>query len=508
MSESQYDYKEEIRRLMDTLSSERKEEEAAAPSRAEPSERKRVTRQSAPPAATSLSDLPLVLGDVSYEETAAQPSDRADDEIKLIIPTGDMTGGSHGGTRAAGERPSADANILFEHLFHAQTVDNETSRASKRQAGFFERQRIRQGDSGTKILGKALFWFASAVLVVAACFGVYVLGIQPLFAAQKDQQLANAYDSQQEGTVTEQDGRYPSGMLASFRGLYDINPHVFGYIQYYDTADSFLKINSPIVCGGDNDTYLNKGFDGKLNVDGALFADERCADGKSKLTVIYGKNAANGRMFAGLNTLVGSVNNARAASRFTYSTLYEKAEYRVFALVLTDKSASEKYYFDCTRTDFSTDGEFDTYIKDALARSIFDYGVSVTTSDDVVVLVTDASHSVAKIGNARIAVYARRVRDGESNPLIVKNDDVIMPLAWYRAQGRTPHEYYTATTTALTRGTTATTTTATAPTESTAAPTTTPSSDGAPSETTTTTTTTTTKTIPTAVGDDGVVEMG
>ena len=491
MPESKNDYEKNVRDLISILSSEESEKKADHPSHHHGSGRARL---SSSPVATPLSDMPLVLGREPSQTTPTSQeaelsdktnvtrTDRMVDRVDIIIPTADMLSRSTGGQRMEGDRTAVDDESFVEYYVHTQRVLRESRRAAKKSSKFFERQKIRQGDTIPKMLRKLLFWIALMVSALALCFGVYIFGIRPLVAVWQDQRFAAMYDAQEEGTVGEKESAYPQGMLAAFRDLYGVNKQVFGYIQYQDTDGSFLNINYPIVFSGDNTTYLNKGFDGEVSLDGALYVDERCGQGTSPLTIIYGKNPTNGRMFASLNTLVGSVNNARAASRFTYSTLYEKAEYRVFAVVLTDESSTGTEHFDCCRTDFASDTEFDAYMQAVMQRSIFDYGVSVSAADDVVVLVTDASHSVAKINNARVAVFARRVYENESEPLIIKNDEVIMPLAWYRAQGLTPHSYYSQA--AVTQPSSSTTT---VPTNSTTAPSADDTSSQSDANTTTTT---------------------
>lgn len=531
MTASQHDYEEDIRQLMEELTTD----ENATGDETMPSvnERKAAVRQSGAPAATSLSDLPLILSDVPYEPLGIDPANKGSEyEVELIMSPDD----------SASEARQDDFNTDFNQddfneaafirqYVHTQIEDNEAGGYDDaRRASFFGRQIIRRGDSASAVLSKTLFWTVVAAFAAALLYGLYVLGVQPHIAARQEQQLVGAYDSEADGTVAEHESNYPKGMLASFRGLYDINPQVRGYIQYHAAAEEdFLQINYPVVFADDNVTYRNKNFYGDASSEGALYIDERCGDEDAPLTIIHGKNAANGKMFAGLNSLVGSVYSARAASRFTYNTLFERGEYEVFAVVLTDKAATDAGRFDCNRADFSSDEELDAYLDAVLARSLFDYGVSVSSSDDILVLVTGASASVAKINSGRIAVYARRIEGGSAtNSLIVKNEDVIMPFAWYTAQGLKPHPYYSllsstdtpdADTTAPTKttpdGGATSTTASTTPDGSSASNTTeTPDATQAPNSTTSPDTTPSSNTTaperpttPVGGGEDGVVEM-
>ena len=493
MTESRHDYEEDIRRLMEDLTDNENGESAK-----ESHERKGAARLSTDPIAISLGELPLILGQVSYEATDLPQHDKIEEDFTLVLPTDEEPSEKH--------EEDFNEDAFIQQYINAQRADNEAGGyEDARRASFFGRQLFRRGDSLGAVLRKLLFWASAVLIAVLLVVAAYDMGIRPMIAARQEQHLADTYDPEAEGTVGEQEDRYPKGMLASFRGLYDINPQVVGYVQYHAQAqEDFLQIDYPVVYAGDNTTYLNTNFYGDASADGTLFLDERCNDDTASLTIVYGKNAANGRMFAGLNSLVGSVYDARAAATLTYSTLYEKSEYRVFAVVLTDESAMGPAFFNSCRTSFGSEEEFNEHIKAVQARSLFDYGVNVSATDDVLALVTDASASVAKINNARIAVYARRVRDGDSASLIVKNDDVIMPLAWYTAQDIRTHGYYTAssTTTAPTTATTA------APTAGTTVPSRDDRNETTTTTASTTTTTTTQATQAPGAGDDGVIEMG
>jgi hypothetical protein len=156
---------------------------------------------------------------------------------------------------------------------------------------------------------------------------------------------------------------------------------------------------------------------------------------------------ASGQMLAGLNHFIGNVNNARVASTLTMNTLYQNAQYKVFAVIVTDESAAKEQYFDVRRTTFADDADYLRYIDELRARSLFDYPVDVQVGDELLLLSTDTTRSSAKVENGRVTVVARKVCSNEVPSMdtmaIVKNEDVIMPYAWYTAQKKAPHAFYT-----------------------------------------------------------------
>jgi hypothetical protein len=88
------------------------------------------------------------------------------------------------------------------------------------------------------------------------------------------------------------------------------------------------------------------------------------------------------------------------------------------------------------------------FVANIRARSVYDFNsVDINPDDQLLVLSTCTATSNAKFKDGRCVVVARRVRNGETVAVrpsdIVKNEDVIMPYAWYVNQKKTPHRYYT-----------------------------------------------------------------
>ncbi|MBP3381852.1 MAG: class B sortase, partial [Clostridia bacterium] len=274
---------------------------------------------------------------------------------------------------------------------------------------------------------------------------------------------------------------------------------------------------------GDNDTYLHRGFDGKYSRSGTLFFEQSniIKEGVSnKVTIIYGHNMASGTMFAPLNKVIGNVYRARSAATFNLDTLYDSGQYKVFAVVISDEGADAAHRFGYLRTAFADDDDFMSYVDELRARSLFDYPVDVQPNDELVILSTCTNKSQVKVADGRCAIIARRVRDGENTTTdtakIVKNDDVIMPYAWYTAQDLTPHAFYTQddfvvpetdnSTTTATTGDTGTTDTDTTTTQTTTANTTENGTTDSATTTTQTTVGTTTETVATTQTTTDVTE--
>lgn len=304
-------------------------------------------------------------------------------------------------------------------------------------------------DSAGERFRKWLCILCAVVFMLSLGFLTYYTVIEPQRIHKTNETLLSLYTDQNNNEANS--NAYPVGMQASFRKLYDINADVAGWLSYFSSdADTFLNINLPIVHCDNNDTYLSRAFDGSPLRSGTLFFEAKntiAANQDNKVHIVYGHNMANGTMFAGLNKLVDNVYRARAASSITLNTLYNTHQYQVFAVLVCDESAPDNQYFGYLRTEFQDDGDFINYVAQLRARSLYDYPVDVNADDHLLILSTCSNKSQVKIGNGRLVVVARRVRDGESHlqntAKIVKNEDVIMPYAWYTAQNATPHRYYT-----------------------------------------------------------------
>ncbi len=310
------------------------------------------------------------------------------------------------------------------------------------------------GDQMFDIVRKTVMIIGIIAFITAGVAFVTISFVEPIQYEQKMESLRHQYDPDGtlELTEDEQNYKYPEGMDPSFKKLYYQNSDVRGWITYNTTDKSTFNIDYPIVQSADNDYYLFHDFNGTYNKNGVLFFDYRnqlsSPNATNRNTIIYGHNMASGQMFAGLNKLLWGVDTARLAPTFTMNTIYEKAEYKVFAVMLVNNTSTEGIPFGYLRTEFNDNVDFASFLSEILARSLYIYGdVDVRPDDEIVTLSTCTDNDLAHFTDGRTVVVARKVREGE-NPAtdvsqISYNADVIMPYAWYENQKQQPHPYYT-----------------------------------------------------------------
>lgn len=238
----------------------------------------------------------------------------------------------------------------------------------------------------------------------------------------------------------------PEGMLSDFYNLYSQNRDVLGWLSIDNTQVAYPVMQRP----GDADYYETHASDGTKSDAGALYFDEEAAfftaQSENRSLVIYGSNPRDGRM---LSDLLGYMDAAFVKEHRTIhmNTLYERADWDVFGVMVVDDNPKSSDYFDYTVSRFEGDA-FQTFITNIRKRSLFNIDVEVTTEDQLLLISTDASRE-AGFDGARLVVAARKVSgnltaatesaaggevtgkaaDGEDTS-VVRNTQALLPERW------------------------------------------------------------------------------
>ncbi len=284
--------------------------------------------------------------------------------------------------------------------------------------------------------------------------------------------------------------KFPEGITAKYAELYAKNQEMVGWIKINNT-----EVDFPVVQTTDNDKYLEYNFYKYKSTYGCPFVDYRnnVLDGIENFdtnTTIYGHHIRNGAMFAKLD-VYKKLSGYKASPVIEFDTLTGSYKWKVVSVFITNVYAKDDngYVFNYTST-LGTQAEYDDFVYQIKARSMYDIDVDIQPGDKFLTLST-CSYD---FDGARLVIVGRLVREGEDAGVDVSkvtvNNDARYPQAWYDANGKTnPHI-------GATKPTTTTTTTTTKKPTTTTATTTTQSGDEDESTTTTTTkkkTTTTTK---------------
>ena len=145
-------------------------------------------------------------------------------------------------------------------------------------------------------------------------------------------------------------------------------------------------IDYPVVLTNDVDYYLDHTFTGEESIIGCLFSLGRTDyAAPSDNIAIYGHHMRRSRS----TTMFQPLHNYKKASfrsehaTIHLDTLHGSRSYTVFAVI--NKRESD---WDASAADFSSQEEYQTFLDRALEWSLYDTGVSVTTDDHILTLIT------------------------------------------------------------------------------------------------------------------------
>ena len=163
-----------------------------------------------------------------------------------------------------------------------------------------------------------------------------------------------------------------------FDSLREINRDVIGYLIVTNT-----KINYPVVKGKDNTFYIDHSLDKSLNNEGWIFANvNNTFDGYDINIAIFGNENIFGSMFSSLKDTLTSKWQSNSNHQIILVTEDEISNYEVFS---TYKMPKEDYYI---KNTFPNNDEYQEFLNLLKERSNHDYGVEVTTEDQILTLAT------------------------------------------------------------------------------------------------------------------------
>lgn len=298
-----------------------------------------------------------------------------------------------------------------------------------------------KGDKFGEMLRKTILNIA--VLTMLVCGGILlnIYLVSPYLndrEAQKTIQLKTE-DNLFSGWATAKDKYpgidFPTGMQLKFAELFVTNKDFSGWLSIPGTG-----IDLPVVQGKDNDEYLKKSFYGEKSKYGCCFLDS--SNGIAKLdrnTVIYGHNMQSDNMMLGPLESYKKIDTFKSAPLISFSTLYTDTKWKIYAVFISNgaESGDNGYLFNYIFRNLSSDDAFSAYIRQVDQRKLYTTGVDILPGDKILTVST----CVYDFKDARLAVVARMVREGESEDVdlskVVLKKSPRYPQAWYTAKGQT-----------------------------------------------------------------------
>ena len=233
------------------------------------------------------------------------------------------------------------------------------------------------------------------IVYVILLFILIYSGIK-IFKWYKDKTNNNEIAEQIKDTVIVKDeNKDKEEYTIDFNKLKEQNNETVAWIKVNNT-----NIEYPVVKADNNNFYLNHSFDKSKNSAGWIFADYRNKfDGIDKNIVIYGHNMRDDSMFGSLKNILNSdwYDNEENTS-ITLYTENEKNIYKVFSIY---KIESEDYYI---KTEFENSNEFEQFEKTIKKRSIKEFNIDISKSDNILTLSTCANNN-----KYRVVLHAKKI---------------------------------------------------------------------------------------------------
>ena len=190
-------------------------------------------------------------------------------------------------------------------------------------------------------------------------------------------------------------------ILPEYETLYNKNKKLIGGLKIDDT-----NIDYPVMQTTDNTYYLDHNYNQEYDKNGSIFLDYNCSVyPRSTNMIVYGHHMKSGNMFGNLQKYAKE-SYGKKHSIITFDTIYEKAQYQVMYVfrsqVYNEDDIVFKYY---QFIEANSETEFNSYMQEMSALSLYDTGVTAEFGDSLLTLSTcDSSQT-----DGRFVVVAKRI---------------------------------------------------------------------------------------------------
>jgi sortase B len=285
-----------------------------------------------------------------------------------------------------------------------------------------------RGDTALEVIRKLIFVAALVCLIVFGGGSGVDLAID---ARNNDLQNDAAHEIGENGGIIYVPGQNPvyddikeeiPTIEDKFINVYATNPDTVGYVK---VPKDDTRFNEYLVFQTtNNDFYLKHDANKKYSKFGSIFMDYRC-DLTSKYptnTVLYGHAFISGNYFSKIRKYWEGTSLAfyKTHPTIKFDTIYEEGTWKVFAAVVfnTKTSLGEVYNYNGINM-FYTREQFESFITDIMDRSKILTDVDLRYGDKILTL-SSCFYPYGESLDTRIAVFARKVRPGESAEVNVK----------------------------------------------------------------------------------------
>ena len=229
-------------------------------------------------------------------------------------------------------------------------------------------------------------------------------------------------------TETANPSGYPAEYQIQFEQEWKVNQDFKGYLTLEGTA-----LSTNVVQGTDNTFYRDHGFDGGTESRIAFLDYRASIESPSNQLLIYLPHANNHRKYGELVNFK-NLEYYQEHPVISFNSLYSNAKYKIFAVALFPSGYDGIPFQSCMET--SSKDQLVTLVQKAMEHSILQTSVDVRDTDKLLTVMSEDLSLMDENGKyARIVVFARKIREGESEAVNVQkaaiNPNAKMPETWY-----------------------------------------------------------------------------
>lgn len=340
-------------------------------------------------------------------------------------------------TAAAAAASDAFAQAYQQHKQEVQAANEEVITVSDRSAEDNAKKKFNTILVVLIILTASIFTASCATLFM----GLIPEKSAPVYSDDNDvipeENIFSATLSTPFAITNPEFTEYPAGIQEKYKALYMQNQDFVGWLTVPGTS-----IDTPVYQASNNDYYLKHDNYDTYTKYGIPFLDMYCGvETLSRNSTIYGHNFDNGLIFDHLHKYQ-DIEFFKENPIIEFNTLYKDYKWKIIAAFHTNGSSDgdNGYLFYYIAANMGN-RNFMEFYDELQQRSYIHTGVDVNETDKILTLSTCTYFfdRNGKLENARFAVVARLVREGESteiDPTLAKaNDNVRYPQLYYTVFG-------------------------------------------------------------------------
>lgn len=216
--------------------------------------------------------------------------------------------------------------------------------------------------------------------------------------AKKNNTTSSSVNEETGVEVDEDELKKSDPLLEDYDALKKINTDTVGWIKVNNTS-----VDYPVVQASDNEYYLKRSFYKKVNGIGWIFMDYRNdINNMSRNTVIYGHNLrGNSKLM--FTTLQKATEEKWYTNKdnqvITFNTPNQNMKWQIFSIYISEPTD------DYIQTKFATTNIYQEFLNQQKSKSIYDFGVEVTSEDNILTLST-----CAEKGTKRLVIQAKLIK--------------------------------------------------------------------------------------------------